>query len=270
MDTFERNLKLVELRLGYAWNFFAFHARQRTIMFNFFLISVSIIANAVILAFRFLLPVNPLLASLVSLLLLCIGAFLCFAFQRLDRRNEQLLMNGEQVLSKLEEDMVFDGLGSVDGQPNIPLGFYYREDAEKERMRKLKNESKLHLEEMEYLKLHTLHRYKHAFWIPLIQRVMFWIFALCAALVFGGAVLVCYGIVKLPEDMGGNAKTQSGAGGDVSIERSEATKASTDEDTSNASSHGRADNGKTNADSPTQRGEQSRNKQETPPGANPD
>ena len=42
-----------EVRFQYAWNWFEFHAKQRTTMFNYFLVSVGIFANAAVLAIRF-------------------------------------------------------------------------------------------------------------------------------------------------------------------------------------------------------------------------
>lgn len=85
MDTSDRNLELVKLRLSYAWDIFAFHAAQRTTMFNFFLIAVGIVANGVALALRYGLPVY------FAFLLLLVGAFLSLAFWHLDKRNVQLL-----------------------------------------------------------------------------------------------------------------------------------------------------------------------------------
>lgn len=171
MDTSDRNLELVKLRLSYAWDIFAFHAAQRTMMFNFFLIAVGIVANGVALALRYGLPVY------FALVLLGVGAFLSVAFRHLDKRNVQLLEMGEDILRKLERDAVFWGLGSLDGFPNIPLGFLHREAAEKQRMRELsESRETASPNEIEFLKARTGLRYKHGTWIPLIQMTMFGIF----------------------------------------------------------------------------------------------
>ncbi len=43
----EPDLELDKLRLDYAWKWFAFHADQRTKMFNYFILAIGIVATAV-------------------------------------------------------------------------------------------------------------------------------------------------------------------------------------------------------------------------------
>ena len=165
MDPEERDLRIDELRFSYAWNYFSFHARQRTTMFNFFLIAVGIIANAVILALRDYLPLA------VPMSLLVVGAVFCFAFFCLDKRNVQLLDMGENILAKLEEDTVFKGLGSVEGLEEIPLGFLHREAVEEKRRKEVGVENP----ERRYLRWRTGltgRLFRHGTWIPFIQWLL--------------------------------------------------------------------------------------------------
>lgn len=98
----EQKWKLFEKRFQYAWDFFDFHATQRTTMFNFFLVFVGFIFAG----YASLLKDAPFpLAMVVAL----VGAVLTFIFIFLDRRNEELVHIAEAVLESLESDVLFDG-----------------------------------------------------------------------------------------------------------------------------------------------------------------
>lgn len=177
MEPPELELKWTEMRLSYAWKYFSFHARQRTLMLNFFLIVVGIIANGVALVVRFDLNAAFLIALLV------VGALVALAFYFLDRRNVQLLGMGEEVLRKLERDSVFRRFGWVDRHPDIPLGFLHRENVEEARLTELQRDEcaqggdeAARAEEIRYLKERTRRLYTHGFWIPRIQLLIMSVF----------------------------------------------------------------------------------------------
>lgn len=46
------DLESVKARLGYAWNVWEFHGRQRMNMFNYFLVIVGILVNGYIAALK--------------------------------------------------------------------------------------------------------------------------------------------------------------------------------------------------------------------------
>lgn len=103
------------LRFEYAWRWFAFHAKQRVSMFNFFLIGMGILANAYV----FLLTghINEAAGTLAIL-----GALMSALFVLLDRRNHQLVHVGEEFLKELEDSELFADTTRSSTQPSpLPL-----------------------------------------------------------------------------------------------------------------------------------------------------
>jgi hypothetical protein len=98
----EQKWRLFENRLKYAWDYFDFHARQRTTMFNFFLIFVGFVLNAYATVLK---DGHFDIAVFVAIA----GAILIPFFLMFDRRNEELVHVAEAVLSSLEKDVLFTG-----------------------------------------------------------------------------------------------------------------------------------------------------------------
>lgn len=86
-----------------AWDYFSVHASQRLTIFNFYIVSSSVIATSFFASFKSdsnLESARPALAAL-----LC---FIAFIFWKLDQRNKFLIKNSEQTLK------YFEGLEGVD------------------------------------------------------------------------------------------------------------------------------------------------------------
>lgn len=86
----------VEVGLRYAWDWFSYHANQRLSAFRFFLIMVAFITAGYGTSWDRKLYGFSLVLSIA-------GVLVSFAFFRLDRRNEELVNDGRDVLDELEE-----------------------------------------------------------------------------------------------------------------------------------------------------------------------
>ena len=91
----------------YAWRWFDLHARQRVSMFNFFLLSTGILANAYAILFR-----EDLFWQAAGVA--AIGAFAGLVSVVLDVRNSQLVHMGEAALKRVEQEYL--ALASIDVQ----------------------------------------------------------------------------------------------------------------------------------------------------------
>jgi deoxyribose-phosphate aldolase len=91
------------LQHEYAWNWFAYHARQRTSMFNYFLVIVAALATA----YSWLVARSEpqLLRHAGVVAVIC--AVITVLFMLLDRRNRDLVHRGERVLKRIEEQEIF-------------------------------------------------------------------------------------------------------------------------------------------------------------------
>lgn len=78
----------------YAWNWFSYHAAQRTNMFNYALAAAAILAAG----YGAVLEKSVHVAGAIGF----VGAFVCLCFMLLDRRNHQLVRYGEDVLKSVE------------------------------------------------------------------------------------------------------------------------------------------------------------------------
>src|ERR1700761_5350204 len=87
-------------QLGYAWDWFAFHATQRTNMLNYFLVGFGILADAYVAAVtaKF---------TLVALSIAVLGAIVSFSFFMLELRNRSLVGYSQDVLRRLERTYLF-------------------------------------------------------------------------------------------------------------------------------------------------------------------
>ena len=84
--------------LDYAWNYFQLHANQRLTTFNFYIALSSLVTTGLVASFHKDIRV-PSLGIALGLLLIAITLI----FWRLDRRNRDLVHNGEKALKLLEE-----------------------------------------------------------------------------------------------------------------------------------------------------------------------
>src|SRR5262245_28368161 len=90
-----------QLQLDYAWNWFDFHARQRTSMFNFYIIVIGATLGAIAALTR-------AGADKLAIDLMCyFGIAVTIIFGFLDWRNSRLLRYGELNLVHLEKTYIF-------------------------------------------------------------------------------------------------------------------------------------------------------------------
>ena len=116
--------ELRKLQFDYAWKWFCFHADQRTKVFNFMLIVFGIFAAGIVNALDKHLP------KIAAAGLAIFAAILALIFSRLDRRNRDLLWRGEDILKKLEREVIFDPaetVGDSYGQ-TVPSSILDRDD----------------------------------------------------------------------------------------------------------------------------------------------
>jgi len=153
---FESQWKLYGPRFEYAWRYFDFHAKQRTTMFNFFILFSGLLINACFLLIQqghyFLLLSSSILGIVVTLI---------FVF--LERRNEELVHLAEDILRAVETDLLFISFTRtikwpkqrtwcgtmVENDPEKPLGILIRQDDDD--------------------KHNTRSKYQHGMWLPRVQ-----------------------------------------------------------------------------------------------------
>jgi len=98
--TIEHKWKLFETRLDYAWKYFDFHAKQRTTMFNFFLLFTGLVINGYV-------QLEKENFFFLSFIVALAGTSITLIFVFLDRRNEELVHIAEDILESLEKDVIF-------------------------------------------------------------------------------------------------------------------------------------------------------------------
>lgn len=94
-------LKIYELRYDYSWKYFEHHANQRMTMFNFFIVFSGLLISGCI---QLVLDSHFILLIFTSLF----GAVITWHFLLLDRRNQELIYTGEDVLKVLEDEFLFN------------------------------------------------------------------------------------------------------------------------------------------------------------------
>jgi hypothetical protein len=112
-----------ELR-DHAWSYFALHADQRLKTFHFYLILVTVIFGAAVTIAN-----NEKGFRLIGLLALLLS-FLSFVFWKLDKRNIQLIENGEEAIILTEDE---SGLPDEMGVPHR-LKLFRREKYETDKL----------------------------------------------------------------------------------------------------------------------------------------
>lgn len=125
-------MELLKLRLDFARKHFEFHARQRTTMFNFFLLVVGIILAA------YGSVVREASVKYLGPYVALSGMSVCLAFLFIDLRNTHLLEYSEKIIAEIERHYLFANFRFTgadvrfrriaDGQ----LGTLYREELERD------------------------------------------------------------------------------------------------------------------------------------------
>jgi hypothetical protein len=155
----EHKWKLFESRLDYAWKYFDFHAKQRTTMFNFFLLFTGLVINGYI-------QLQKGKFFLLSIIVALAGASISIIFIFLDRRNEELVHIAEDVLESLEKDVMFPEYRRVVNYPNRRNIFGKIKACRKERplgilLRQTKDKDEV-----------GPSAYAHGYWLPVIQYII--------------------------------------------------------------------------------------------------
>ena len=81
----------------YGWNWFRYHAEQRTGMFNYSLAAASLLAAG----YGAAIDKHPHVAAAIGL----VGGLVTLSFVMIDGRNDKLVRRGERVLKALEQQM---------------------------------------------------------------------------------------------------------------------------------------------------------------------
>jgi hypothetical protein len=158
--------ELSKLRFDYAWKWFAYHADQRVKMFNYMLVVVGILANAVVGALEKKYPVG------ISIGLCAIAALISLIFSKFDRRNRDLVWLGEDILVDLERNAIFGTGNKISGryQALVDFGILSRQI------------------EQETLigggPCHNAAMGKHRFWIPAVCYLIAGLFDAAAILIY--------------------------------------------------------------------------------------
>jgi len=109
------------LRFEYAWDWFEFHAEQRTKMFNFMMVGLGVLAAATITAFEKQLYLQATLISYAA----AVGAIV---FRLLDQRNRSLYVAALDVLYDFERKVLFGDGHNITGHTGetVPPGIALR------------------------------------------------------------------------------------------------------------------------------------------------
>jgi hypothetical protein len=89
-----------KLQFDYAWKWFESHQRQRMIMFYYYCIIVGVLANALVYSYK-----EDL--STIKIPIGIMGFFTSIAFLFFDIRNRGMAKVGEDILEKLENEVIF-------------------------------------------------------------------------------------------------------------------------------------------------------------------
>lgn len=117
---------LTQVRLTYVWDWWKFHAKQRTDMFNYFLIVTGILANAFVTLVK-----DKGGQPAVAISLGVLGALASVGFWLLDVRNRRQLERATSILKRIEANELGDqgkplGLADIGGSPIYKHKFVFR------------------------------------------------------------------------------------------------------------------------------------------------
>jgi len=138
-----------KLQFDYAWKWFESHQKQRMVMFYYYCIVVGILANALVASYK----------ESYSVIRIPIGIMGCvtsLAFFFFDKRNRDLTTEAENILEKLENEVIF------------PPDFV---DKDGNKMGPLSVERRMGMREDQKLTLKRL-LLKHKYWIWGMQLVV--------------------------------------------------------------------------------------------------
>ncbi|MFH1718082.1 MAG: hypothetical protein ABIF19_12065 [Planctomycetota bacterium] len=115
-----------KLQFDYAWKWFESHQRQRMVMFYYYCIIVGILANALVASYEETL-------SAIRVPVGMMGVLTSLAFFFFDIRNRGMTEAAEQVLEKLENEVIFppdcvDKDGNKMGHLSVERRMGMRED----------------------------------------------------------------------------------------------------------------------------------------------
>lgn len=112
--------ELQKQQLDYAWKWFSFHADQRIKVYNFMLAALAFLVAAIVTAI-------DKGRTGIAIVLCIFSALLAFVFVLLDRRNRDLERLGEDVLKRLESQVLFEQVpgaaGGILSSPHHPDGY---------------------------------------------------------------------------------------------------------------------------------------------------
>ena len=101
---------LNKARIELAWNWFEFHAKQRTSFYNYFLIITGILLNGYFISFQ-----HNLFSF--SIAVAVFGMINTFCFWSIDIRNRRLTSYAENIIEAIETEVLFRGLNNAKGSP---------------------------------------------------------------------------------------------------------------------------------------------------------
>jgi hypothetical protein len=96
-------IEFEKIRFELMWRHFDLHARQRTTMFNFFVILVPFLFGGCFILFKD----REVMGSLPAIVAAGASALLVFIFFLLDLRNKQLYRVSKEALSLMEDELLF-------------------------------------------------------------------------------------------------------------------------------------------------------------------
>lgn len=184
--------EVLKLQLDYVWKWFQYHATQRVMMFNYFLIITGIVATAYVSLLK---EGNHMLAGAVGVF----GLFTSVGFIFLDCRNRELVHLAERIMEKIECDTLFAGMKANTGSTDVQLGILYREwlddEAQKERLAALSQTANDKIQtnapELRALKFRMWKRrtvFRHTFWFRNTEKAVACLFVLLSIRAFGAAL----------------------------------------------------------------------------------
>ena len=103
-----------DFQYEYAWNWFAYHAEQRTSMFNYFLAAASLLAAG----YAASIYEHPQAAIAIGL----VGMLVSISFVLIDKRNDALVRRGERVLRAIERQRFPDVTSNQKKKDNLVPG----------------------------------------------------------------------------------------------------------------------------------------------------
>jgi len=196
--------QIQKLRFDYAWKFFEFHAKQRTTMYNFFLVFSAIIITA-----QMKLISMDDSASMVFLVALSIlGILMTVFFIFLDRRNEELVRCAEMVLKILEKEYIFKGykFDHVFKYRNI-LGWPKIDDRLCEQLGILTDDC-IQLNKNDVKPVGRFN-YSHGRWLPITQVLIILAFAFLASTPWTKQIFPEAGAAMSPSKLDSNSASET-------------------------------------------------------------